>query len=90
MALQRNLHGGKMVFVVELDHLLMMVSEHTMAEIARDEVQKQLTNDPELRILVREMVKEAISRMNLQEIVTAAVRDALPKIQENPDVTKAG
>ena len=68
------------------DRLMHLVSHDAVMRMIGEEIQTALTSDPELRILVREMIKEAISRMNVQEVVAEAVKLAL-KV-EHGDVPK--
>lgn len=42
-----------------------------------EEIRTALTTDPDLRILVRECIKEAIAQMNVQEVIAQAVKAAL-------------
>lgn len=59
------------------DGLIANVSTNAVLQMIAEEIQSALTNDQELRILVREMIKEAIAKMNLQEVVAEAVKAAL-------------
>jgi len=59
------------------DGIISRFSEDTLVTLFRDEIQKQLSDDPDLRLLIREMVGEAIRKMNLQEVVAAAVKASL-------------
>ena len=56
------------------DKLITFASQSAVLEMVREEIQAALTHDQEFRILVREMVKEAIAKMNLQEVVAEAVK----------------
>jgi chlorite dismutase len=59
------------------DRIITHASAEAILCMVREEIQAALTADADLRILVRECVKEAISKMNVQEVVGLAVREHL-------------
>lgn len=55
----------------------MLATEETISRIVYHEVQKALVNDENFRILVREAVREAMAKLNVAEVVEAAVQQVL-------------
>lgn len=70
-----EIHSGQVV--VGFKELLNCVSRESMARMFVDEVARAIQDDADLRILVREMVKDATAKMNLEELVKQAVALAL-------------
>ena len=54
--------------------ILAHASEEAVARLVHDEVRDQLVNDPDFRILIKEGVREAMSRLNVSEVVEQAVK----------------
>jgi len=69
--------AGGVVIRIPYAELIVHASESAITQMMHDEIVKQLTDDPDLRLLVREMVKDAIAKMGLQEVVGLAVREHL-------------
>jgi len=69
---------------IDRKRLIEAVEYHAVMQLVGDEVHKQITEDPDMRILVRELVTEAISKMNLQEVVGQAVARALDDMKVSP------
>jgi ribosomal protein S3AE len=62
-------------------------AQERVAELVQAEVQHHLEHDEGLRIVVREMVKQAMSEMNLLEIVRAAVKTVIKEEMGNDGQT---
>lgn len=62
--------------------LLDMASADAVAQMVFDEVRKALVEDDSFRILVREGVREAMSKLNVAELVEASVRQVLGEQKE--------
>lgn len=72
------------------DRLVSQVSDHAVYKIMVEEIQAALANDNDLRILIRELVKESIAKMNLQEVVGQAVKAHLATEKEGPSPAPGG
>ena len=59
------------------DQVISHASESAIFELMHKEVKDALTNDADLRILVRECVRDAIAKLNIQEVVALAVSEEL-------------
>jgi hypothetical protein len=81
MGLQRNPSDDKLYFVELLDNVQSLASGRALAKQVHDEVIRALTSDPDFQILVREGVREAMAKLNIAEVVEAAVALALAKSQ---------
>ncbi len=77
MAIHRNAVDGSSYWTVRLDVLLLQLSDARLIDLARELMENEIKTDADLRILVREMVKESIAKMNLQEVIDAAVKRSL-------------
>ena len=74
---------GKMYVTVVWDQILDHATAHAMAKIAYNAVVDTLTNDPDFRILVKEGVREAMAKLNVQEVVELAVKQVLGEQKKN-------
>jgi hypothetical protein len=63
--------------------LLLKVSEHEIVTMFQEEVARQMREDEDLRILVREAVKSAIAGLSIGEIVALAVSEELKQKRPN-------
>ena len=61
------------------DQMVNQASKEAIFQLMKEEIEQQLVTDPSLRILVREMIKESIAKLNLQQIVDQAVEAHLRK-----------
>jgi hypothetical protein len=72
-----DMMSDSLLIRIAYKELVNAVTKHAMHNMVADEIQKQLANDPDLRILVRECVAEAIRSMNMQEIITACLKKSM-------------
>jgi hypothetical protein len=75
---------GYVHVAISQSKIIAAVSEHEVVQMFREEVARQLREDEELRILVREAVKSAIASLDVGEIVKQAVSEEL-KANRNPN-----
>jgi hypothetical protein len=77
MAIQHDPLTGHFILRIHSDVIIGHASAAAVARALSEAVEQQLANDPDLRLLIREMVKDHISKMNLHEIVGEAVKKHL-------------
>lgn len=58
-----------------------LASKAAVDKLVAEAVYKTICEDDDIRILLREYVRDAISKMNLQDVVTSAVSHALLESQ---------
>lgn len=71
------LYNEKYFIEIDTAQIFSLASGQAITELVVTEIHKQITEDADMRILVRQLVAESISKMNLAEVVTQAVALAL-------------
>lgn len=70
---------GNTYIGVPFERIALTVSERTTCEMVAEEVRRALEQDQDLRILIRESVREAIAKINFVEVVAAAAKKLIDK-----------
>ena len=74
--------GRGYTLAIAMDRFVMAASDQAILEMVREEVAKQIKEDPEMRIPIREMVREAMGRINLSEVVQQEIQKAIAAAKE--------
>lgn len=70
-------HEGNEHLSIPFERISLAVTENVVCDRVAAEVRKALVEDEGFRILVREGVREAMSKLNVAEVVALAVKEVL-------------